>query len=156
MIRARTGALDLEFLADWDVEAALQWLDGLHGVGAKIAATVLNFSTLRMRVLAVDTHLQRVGERLGFPRQGADYQQGYDGYARLLPEEWTADDLYSCTGSSSSSVSAVAGRACRRAILVRCARPVRRAASTPLGLETIKQLATAHGAAVVPIGSSTT
>lgn len=94
MIRARTGALDLEFLADWDVEAALQWLDGLHGVGAKIAATVLNFSTLRMRVLAVDTHLQRVGERLGFPRQGADYQQGYDGYARLLPEEWTADDLY--------------------------------------------------------------
>jgi endonuclease-3 len=94
MIRARTGALDLEFLADWDAEAALQWLDSLHGVGAKIAATVLNFSSLRKRVLAVDTHLLRVGERLGFLRSGADYQAGYDGYARLLPEDWDGDALY--------------------------------------------------------------
>lgn len=47
-----------------------------------------------MRVLAVDTHLLRVGERLGFLRAGADYQQGYDGYARLLPEDWNADALY--------------------------------------------------------------
>ncbi|HEY3916209.1 MAG TPA: Fe-S cluster assembly protein HesB [Stellaceae bacterium] len=94
MIRARTGALDLDFLADWDVEAVLQWLDGLPGVGPKIAATVLNFSSLRMRVLAVDTHLLRVGERLGILRAGADYQQAYDGYARLLPEDWDADALY--------------------------------------------------------------
>jgi endonuclease-3 len=94
MIRARTGALDLEFLADWDVEAALQWLDGLYGVGAKIAATVLNFSTLRKAVLPVDTHLLRVGQRLGLLRPSADYAEGHDGYARLLPADWDADTVY--------------------------------------------------------------
>jgi endonuclease III len=93
-IRARNGALDLEFLADWDVEGALQWLDGLPGVGPKIAATVLNFSHLRKRVLVVDTHVLRVGERLGLLCTGADYQEGYDGYARLLPEDWDGDVLY--------------------------------------------------------------
>jgi endonuclease III len=44
---------------------AMQWLRGLPGVGSKVAATVLNLSTLRMRALPVDTHLLRVGERLG-------------------------------------------------------------------------------------------
>jgi endonuclease III len=94
MIRARNGALDLEFLADWDVEAALRWLDSLYGVGAKIAATVLNFSTLRKAALPVDTHLLRVGLRLGFLRPGADYEAGHEGYARLLPADWDADTLY--------------------------------------------------------------
>jgi endonuclease-3 len=74
MVVARCGSLDLDFLADWPEEMAMQWLDGLPGVGAKIAATVLNFSTLRKRVLAVDTHLLRVGERLGLLPAGASYE----------------------------------------------------------------------------------
>jgi endonuclease-3 len=94
MIRARSGALDLEFLADWDTEAALQWLDSLYGVGAKIAATVLNFSTLRKAVLPVDTHLLRVGQRLGLVRLGGDYAAGHAGYARILPAEWDGDTVY--------------------------------------------------------------
>jgi endonuclease-3 len=94
MIRARNGALDLEFLADWDTEMAHRWLDGLYGVGAKIAATVLNFSTLRKAVLPVDTHLLRIGQRLGVVRNGGNYADGHDGYARLLPAEWDADTLY--------------------------------------------------------------
>jgi endonuclease-3 len=94
MIRARNGALDLEFLADWDTEAALQWLDNLYGVGAKIAATVLNFSTLRKAVLPVDTHLLRVGKCLGLVDLGGDYAAGHDGYARLLPAEWDGDTVY--------------------------------------------------------------
>jgi endonuclease-3 len=94
MIRARNGALDLEFLADWDVDEAMHWLVALYGVGAKIAATVLNFSTLRKAVLAVDTHLLRVGQRLGLLRPGADYAEGHDGYARLVPADWDSDALY--------------------------------------------------------------
>jgi endonuclease III len=94
MIAARNGALDLWFLADWDDEAALQWLDGLPGVGAKIAATVLNFSLLRKRTLAVDTHLLRVGMRLGLLPQGADYATGYETFMRLVPDDWDADTLY--------------------------------------------------------------
>ncbi len=93
-IRAWSSTLDLEFLADWDTEMALQWLDSLHGVGAKIAATVLNFSTLRRPVLPVDTHLLRVGWRLGLLRPGAKSEEGYDGYARLLPEDWDGDTVY--------------------------------------------------------------
>jgi endonuclease-3 len=94
MINARNGGLDLEFLADWDTEIALQWLDSLYGVGAKIAATVLNFSTLRKAVLPVDTHLLRVGQRLGIVRDGGDFEDGHDGYARVLPIEWNGDTVY--------------------------------------------------------------
>jgi endonuclease III len=94
MIRARNGALDLEFLTDWEVEAAHQWLDGLSGVGAKIAATVLNFSTLRKAILPVDTHLLRVGQRLGLVRHGGDYTAGHQGFGRFLPADWDGDMVY--------------------------------------------------------------
>jgi endonuclease-3 len=95
MARARAGGiLDFEFLADEDTEPAMQWLRALHRVGSKIAATVLNFSTLRKAVLPVDTHLRRVGERLGLVRAGADFEQAHEGYARILPSDWDADTVY--------------------------------------------------------------
>src|SRR5260221_6539624 len=93
-IVASTGSLELDFLIDWDEEMAMQWLRGLAGVKSKVAATVLNFSTLRMRVLPVDTHLLRVGERLGLLPPGADYKSGYELWMRLVPDQWDADDLY--------------------------------------------------------------
>ncbi len=93
-IVAQTGALDLHFLADWEEEMSLQRLRGLPGVGTKIAATVLNFSTLRKRTLPVDTHLLRVGVRLGLLPDNADYETGYDMFMRLVPDEWDGDDLY--------------------------------------------------------------
>jgi endonuclease-3 len=94
MIVARSGCLDLEFLTDWDEEMSVQWLRGLPGVGPKVAAAVLNFSTLRKRTLAVDTHLLRIGQRLGLLPADADYDAGYDGFMRLVPDEWEADDTY--------------------------------------------------------------
>lgn len=95
MLQARHGELDLAFLADEDdVEAAMPLLTGLHGVGPKIAATVLNFSNLRKRVLAVDTHLRRFGERWGIVPPGADALAAHEAYAALLPEDWDADRLY--------------------------------------------------------------
>ncbi len=95
MLQARYGELDLDFLADeMDVEAAMQMLTGLHGVKTKIAAAVLNFSTLRKRVLAVDTHLLRVGQRLGFVPLGASFREAYEAYTQLIPEKWDADTLY--------------------------------------------------------------
>jgi endonuclease-3 len=90
----KRGALELGFLAHLGEEDGMEWLRRLHGVKAKIAATVLNFSTLRKRVLAVDTHLLRVGERLGLLPPGADYEIGYVGYMRLVPNDWDADALY--------------------------------------------------------------
>src|SRR6202000_2797579 len=93
MIVARTGQLDLEFLVDWEEEAAMQWLDGLPGVGPKVAATVLNFSTLRKRVLPVDRHLLRLGGRLGLLPADVDEQAGFDVFMRRVPDAWGADDL---------------------------------------------------------------
>jgi endonuclease-3 len=93
-IVASTGSLELDFLIDWDEEMAMQWLRGLAGVMSKVAATVLNFSTLRMRVLPVDTHLLRVGERLGLLPPGVNYESGYELFMRLVPDQWDADDLY--------------------------------------------------------------
>jgi endonuclease-3 len=93
-IVASTGSLDLDFLVDWDEEMAMQWLRRLPGVMSKVAATVLNFSTLRMRVLAVDTHLLRVGERLGLLPPGTGYDAGNELFMRIVPDRWDADDLY--------------------------------------------------------------
>jgi endonuclease III len=94
MIAARSGNLDLTFLAEWPEEIAMRWLLEIHGVGAKIAATVLNFSTLRKRVLAVDRHLLRVGIRLGLLPPNADYERGYETFMTHIPDGWDADDLY--------------------------------------------------------------
>lgn len=93
-IVASTGSLDLDFLVDLEEEVAMQWLRRLPGVMSKVAATVLNFSTLRMRVLAVDTHLLRVGERLGLLPPGTGYDAGYELFMRIVPDQWDADDLY--------------------------------------------------------------
>lgn len=93
-IAARNGSFDLSFLAEWPEEMAMRWLMALPGVGAKIAATTLNFSALRRRTLPVDTHLLRIGARLGPLPPQADYEGGYDIYMDLVPDHWDADDIY--------------------------------------------------------------
>jgi endonuclease-3 len=93
MIVACTGRLGLDHLSDLDEEAAMQWLRRLPGVGSKIAAAVLNFSTLRKRALVVDTHLLRLGGRLGLLPLDADYDAGYEQLMRQLPDAWDAEDL---------------------------------------------------------------
>lgn len=94
MAAARSGDINLDFLADWEVEDAMQWLIGLPGVGPKVAASVLNFSTLRKRALVVDRHLLRLGKRLGLLSAKADFGDGYNTYMKLVPDSWGADDLY--------------------------------------------------------------
>lgn len=93
MITACTGRLALDHLADMDEEAAMQWLRRLPGIGSKIAAATLNFSTLRKRALVVDTHLLRLGGRLGLLPLDADYDTGHELLMRQLPDAWDAEDL---------------------------------------------------------------
>jgi endonuclease-3 len=63
-VTAERGELDLNFLADWPVEQAKDWLSSIHGVGPKTAAIVLLFS-LGRPAFPVDTHIHRVTRRLG-------------------------------------------------------------------------------------------
>jgi endonuclease-3 len=80
----RTGALDLGFLREMDDNEAGSWLQDLPGVGPKTAAIVLSFS-LGRDVVAVDTHVFRVGGRLGFydPNIGPD--RAHRVFAEITP-----------------------------------------------------------------------
>jgi len=66
------GELSLDFLADLPLDEALAWLTAIDGVGPKTAAIVMLFS-LGRPAFPVDTHVFRVGRRLGLiaPRQSA-------------------------------------------------------------------------------------
>ncbi len=78
-LREQHGAITLDFLEDWSVSHALAYLHTLPGVKRKVAAAVLNFSTLRKPALVVDTHLLRVFKRLRLisPSIG-DAEHAYD------------------------------------------------------------------------------
>ncbi len=68
----RRGSLDLSFLGEMPLAEAKAWLRSLPGVGPKTAACVLMFA-LGLPALPVDTHVQRVAQRLGLvpPKTGA-------------------------------------------------------------------------------------
>lgn len=94
-VEARNGRLSLENLAGAPVDRALAWLERLPGVGRKIAAAVLNFSTLRGRALVIDTHVLRVAQRLGWiSARAKTAESAYAALMALVPGDWDADDLY--------------------------------------------------------------
>lgn len=67
------GAYNIDFLEDLPPDEAKAWLQQLPGVGPKTAAIVLCFA-YGMPAFPVDTHVHRVGIRLGFlpPKISAD------------------------------------------------------------------------------------
>ncbi len=64
-IYAERGAYNIDFLQDLTPDEAKIWLQRLPGVGPKTAAIVLCFG-YGMPAFPVDTHVHRVGKRLGF------------------------------------------------------------------------------------------
>jgi len=92
-MRASTGAISLDFLADLPVEVGLSWLENIYGVGRKIAAATLNFSTLRKPAFVVDTHVLRVMRRFGFVGANANGVAVYDSVMASVPD-FDADGLY--------------------------------------------------------------
>ena len=69
--------LSLDWLAERPVEVGRDYLCGLPGVGRKTAACVLLFA-LGMRDVPVDTHVSRVGTRLGLFRPAAPFEELHD------------------------------------------------------------------------------
>jgi endonuclease-3 len=84
------GDDDLSWLADAPVKEGREYLSSLPGVGRKTAACVLLFSFGRHDV-PVDTHVYRVGSRLGLFRPGASFEEAHDELLRLTAD---ADDAY--------------------------------------------------------------
>ncbi|HEX2071007.1 MAG TPA: endonuclease III [Thermoleophilaceae bacterium] len=79
---AEPGSMDLSWMADAPLEQAREYLCELPGVGRKTAACVLLFAYGRHDV-PVDTHVHRVGTRLGLFREGASLDGCHDEMLRL-------------------------------------------------------------------------
>jgi endonuclease-3 len=92
-IRVRAGAINLDFLEDLAEEPALVWLEQIHGVGPKIAAATLNFSTLRKRCFVIDSHILRVLQRFGFAGPKAGFKDAYRA-VMAAADGFDADELY--------------------------------------------------------------
>ena len=76
--------LDLVWMRDAPVAQSRDFLVSLPGVGRKTAACVLLFS-YGLRDVPVDTHVSRVGWRLGLFRPGASFEELHDELLALTP-----------------------------------------------------------------------
>ena len=76
--------LDLSWMRDAPVEESRAFLTALPGVGRKTAACVLLFAYGK-RDVPVDTHVSRVGTRLGLFREGAPFEELHDTMLELTP-----------------------------------------------------------------------
>ena len=81
---SETGPLSLDWLSESSVPEAQVYLTSLPGVGRKTAACVLLFA-LGMRDVPVDTHVSRVGTRLGLFRGGAGFEELHDTMLEITP-----------------------------------------------------------------------
>lgn len=86
--------LSLDFLADLPLDEAMAWLQALPGVGDKVAASVLNFSSLRRPVMVVDTHVWRAARRIGLAARNAEPAAVRAAIMAAAPANWTADDYF--------------------------------------------------------------
>jgi endonuclease-3 len=85
-ILSALGGDDLQELATEPLEDARERLTALPGVGRKTAACVLLFSFGRPDI-PVDTHVFRVGTRLGLFRPGASLEEAHDELLRIVDAE---------------------------------------------------------------------
>jgi endonuclease-3 len=76
--------LSLDWMARAPIEDARDYLLALPGVGRKTAACVLLFA-YGLREVPVDTHVSRVGTRLGLLRPGAPFEELHDQMLALTP-----------------------------------------------------------------------
>jgi endonuclease-3 len=84
ILRAIGDPLDLDWLRNAPIAESQAYLCALPGVGRKTAACVLLFS-FGLRDVPVDTHVSRVGTRLGLLRPKAPFDELHDAMLSLTP-----------------------------------------------------------------------
>jgi endonuclease-3 len=82
-VETESGALTLDWMRDWPLEQARAWLTALPGVGPKTAACVLLFS-LGLPAMPIDTHVHRVGRRLGLIPADVSAEEAHSIFDRLI------------------------------------------------------------------------
>ena len=86
------GAVDLSHLADMATGEAMNWLERLPGIGRKIAAGVMNASTLDRRAVVLDGHHTRILQRMGLVPAKASTARAFDAIMPAMPDEWSGAD----------------------------------------------------------------
>lgn len=89
-ILSRRGEYDIEFLRKLPDEEAREWLISLPGIGPKCAAITLMMS-MGKPVLPVDTHVFRIGWRLGYINQNISAVKAHDVLGIIVPKEIAYD-----------------------------------------------------------------
>ncbi len=82
-IHSERGGLDLSFLGQWDLDAAMRWLLASPGVGKKTAGIIMLFS-FGKPYFPVDTHIRRVFTRFGLVKPKGDPHEQAN---TLLPDD---------------------------------------------------------------------
>jgi len=85
-IKAERGAYDIEFLRDMPLDEAKDWLTSMNGVGPKTAAIVLCFA-FGLPAFPVDTHVFRVGKRIGFLPENSSVEKAHVIMEEITPPE---------------------------------------------------------------------
>ncbi len=85
-IKKREGRLNLANLTRLDIEAALDYLRSLKGVGPKTAACVLLFS-FGKPIMPVDTHIFRVTKRLGLVPEEYNIEEAHKRLSAIVPKD---------------------------------------------------------------------
>lgn len=85
-IKEREGKLSLLFLKKMDSGEIIKTLSALKGVGPKTVHCLLLFG-LKREAFPVDTHILRIGKRLGFIPEGMSAEKAHSWMAPLIPKK---------------------------------------------------------------------
>jgi endonuclease-3 len=85
-IYAERGEYNIDFLQEMSPDDAKEWLQELPGVGPKTAAIVLCFG-YGMPAFPVDTHVHRVGKRIGFLPEKISADKAHPVMEAIVPPE---------------------------------------------------------------------
>jgi len=85
-IKRQQGKLSLSFLRKMDSEEIKKTIGTLKGIGPKTVHCLLLFG-LRREAFPVDTHILRIGKRLGFIPEGMDAENAHLWMGPLIPKK---------------------------------------------------------------------
>ena len=89
---ALRGRVELSHLESMETGAAMDWLEQLPGIGRKIAAGVMNASTLDRRAIVLDGHHTRILQRMGLVPAKASTARAFDAIMPVMPDDWSGAD----------------------------------------------------------------
>lgn len=84
-LREERGDYDLEFLRDWEVDRAREYLLEFKGVGPKTASFTLMYAA-DMPLFPMDTHILRICERLSWIEASTSSSDAHEKMLPAIPE----------------------------------------------------------------------